>query len=392
MKIILMIIFMILSIFNNLIALDFKNYNAMEFVTGTSKGKIQGRNYNKQGYFIYINSFNDVYFNQYFFITSTLNYTKHTELYSRAYNKIIQNESYVELSELVINLKLTKDDILSTGIISFKNGVFSEHSRIGLKQSDALMTLYYLNMNGIFYTHYINRDNKIQIGYGKRIDKLYALPEDRYEHSREGSSVMYLFTSHKFNKHTIKLNVSTSNIMYKKVYSNNVEKLGRLNIAGLGYQYDDRDDTGNLFYSIFGVSQTKFDSRKISPTGTALSGPGFKFSEEKSKIGYSILLGMKKDFDAIIFKKDVYVGIEYFHASKKWVSYTTDTQTVGYYSWGHLGNFYKLYTGINITPKLKLGVAFHIEQYNYSKISGGNNYKKIDDKAEQLHFRLDILF
>lgn len=391
MKILLILLIFVLQLHS----IELKNLNAIEAIYGLNNGTIQGQEIdNSKKHFISVTTYNDIIFNKYFTVTSTLNYTNHDDYYSRSYNIKISKDDYFELSELVFNIYLTPNDVLSTGIFSFKNGAFSEHSRIGLKQSDALMTLYYINMTGAFYTHHFDNNNKVQIGYAGRFNNIYIMPEDRYEHSRDGSDILYLFTSHNIDKHTIKFNLSTSNIVYEKIGdSSTLSSIGQLSIAGLGYQYDDRDDSGILYYTIAGISQTNFDSTGISPTGESYSrGKEFNFDKEDTKYGYSLLLGTKKDYDANLFGMDTYVGLEYFYASKSWVSYTTDSATVGYYSWGHLGHNFKAYTGVNISPKIKLGVTTQAQKITDSKIPGGNESYQINDTQFQYCIRLDLLF
>jgi hypothetical protein len=384
---------MILVICLNLYAVELKNFNKLEFMYGSSSGTVLGNDIEAEGHRIILNTYNDIIFNKYVTINSTINYTSRSEIYSRSYNKIRPAENYFEISELDLNIFITPDDIISVGNFSFKNGVFSEHSTAGLKLSDALMTFYYINMTGVFYTHYINENHKIQFGYGARIDDIYQLPEDRYENSRNGSDIGYLFTKSVIDKHTFRINASVSNIIYEKIYDEEtLESLGNLYFAGVGYQYDDRDTSGMVYYGIAGVSVTDFDGTEISPTGTALEGPGINFSDEGKRTGYSVLVGAKKDFDANIFRLDSYFGAEYFYASKHWISYATDLENINAYSWGNLGNTFKVYTGIYVTPKIKLGVTGRYEQIDYAKLSGGNSVTPIDDESFRYCIRLDILF
>ena len=375
-------------------AISLKNLNSVEAIYGTDHGTIHEQKINSApGYFISLTTYNDIVFSKHFTITSTINYTNYTAHYSRAFNKEFSDDEYFELSELMVNAYITSNNVLSTGIFSFKNGAFSEHSQIEFEKSDALMTLYHMNMTGVFYTHYFNNNNKIQIGYARRIDKIYKLPEDRYDYSRNGSYMTYLFTSHHIGKHTIKLNISTSNLIAQKVGSSSLVNIGSMSIAGLGYQYDDRDDSGILYYTIAGLNRTNIDSTGLSPTGKSYTnGHKFNFGKEDVKYGYSLLLGVKKDYDANFFGMDTYTGLEYFYASKNWTSFAANSATMGQYGWGQLGHTVKVYTGVNITPKIKLGLTAQAQKILYSKIPGGNNSYPIDDTQIQSCVRLDILF
>jgi len=405
---ILSILFMIFITSINLFAIDtnnkyYKNTNIVEINYGAANDSLEGLHDQNNKHLIYINSYNDILFNKYFSITSTINYTNISSKYSYTYDKKYKSEEYFEISELVANIYLTTDDIISAGIFSFKEGAFSEHSRIGAKQSDALMTMYYLVMPGVFYTHHFNSDHKIQIGYAVRNNNL-QVEEDRYEHSSDGSDIAFLFTSSTIGKHTIKLNTSYSNVYYGKVGLDSKQdkddshKIIKMTMVGIGYEYDDREYTGNLLYSILAYSHTDTDSRKISPTGNTLNNnmlgvnKSFNFSEEKNKNGYSILLGAKKDFDRNLFGLDTYIGAEYFYASKNWLSYTTDQSNSNAYSWGNLGHSYYTYAGVSITPKCKISLNYRYNKYNHKKIPGGTETEITNINLNTMFLRLNYLF
>jgi len=389
-----LIIMLILSI--QLFAMSFKNYEMVEIVTGSESSIVENNKETKYGTSFLINSYNDIIFNKHFTLNSTLNFTKFPTIYSRTYNSIVLKKQFFELSELVLNYHITSNNILSAGLFSFKYGAFSEFTRIGVAQTDSLSTLYYLNLTGLFYTNYYN-GFKTQIGYGLR-NKKFKLPEDRYDSAKTGSDIIFLFLSKKINKSSFKLNFGSSKITTEKMtlpFQQNTHKLvniGRLNIGGLGYEYDDREDTGNLYYGILGISETHFNGVKASPINQPLKLPGVFLSNEGKKTGYSLLLGYKKQFDTQLFNKDLYSGIEYFHASKYWMSYTSDKYNVGYYSWGNLGDSYKFYTGVELNPKSKIGIYIQHEHFQYRKLKGGNSVEKIDDYDRRIYLRLDFLF
>ncbi len=382
------LIFLIFAIFasNVSASYNFRNYNTVEAIAG--KGTIELNSHHKSSYAegMIFNSYNDFRINK-VAVKCTLNYTNHPANYSITYNEIIPAKTFFELSELYLDYHITSHNVLSIGVFSFKYGAFSEYTRIGIAKSDALTTLYYINIPGVFYTY--NNNFKLQIGYGKRESKYYKLPENRYERSSDGSDILFLFLT----TNNLKFNFSLSKIYYDSLQPhkfNQSKKLGTLKLAGIGYHCNDEFD--DLYYSILGVSETKFNGSEISPTGKALHGKNFNFSDEKRKYGYSFLFGVKKHLLTQFFNKDIFVGYEYFRASKYWTSYTTDLYNVGYYSWGDLGNSHKIYTGIEINPKTKISVFYQYQKRKYMKLKGGNSVKTINDTDTKLYLRLDLLF
>ena len=391
-------IFLVFIIMANLIFLlanDYKNTNYFEFETGSTKGnKFCYKTNSKQdlegsGYNIHLTTYND-YYTDNFYMTSAIEFVAITDGYSRTYNTPVTEKHFVEVSEATINYKLTENDIATIGILSFKKGAFSEYTKSGLKQSEGLMTLYYLNMPGIFYTKYIS-DYKIQVGYAAHT-KLKLVPTNRYEHSQEGSDILFLFVSKTYNKHTVKFNASHAKIIYDTVEGlSSVEhaELGTLDNIGVGYVYDNREYSGNLLYSIFALSQTKFDGTRLT-SGYEISAPGVKISKEDDRLGYSLLLGAKKDID--VSNTELFIGTEFFYASKYWVSLVTDEISTIEYSWGDLGSSYKVYTGITITPKIKTSINYKYSIFDYQKLKGGNSVKEVNTHAHKIYFRLDYLF
>jgi len=370
---------------------SFKNSNSMEidYADGTIKVKAHEKKGNAT--YMRLNTYNDISF-EYFSITSTLNFTYLDERYSRAYNKIYPVESYFELSELAINGYVTKDDVITAGILTFKEGAFSEMQKIKASQSDALMTLIYINMTGIFYTHHYD-ENKIQIGYAKRFGNDKILSKNRYEHSVDESDIMFMFTNNVYGKHTFKTNIMHSHILYESLSDKKNRPLGDLGLIGLGYSYNDLSESGYIGYGIIALSATHFDGSLLSPTGKKFEYPNVaNFSDEGQRIGYSSLIGIKKEYDNILFKKDFYLGAEHFYASKYWISYVTDQSNFGYYTWGNLGNTYNIYTGVNINPTFKIGLNYQYQDIQYSKLGGGNSVKKVNDFTKGFYMNLNIRF
>lgn len=376
---------------------EYKNTNYIEVVSGTAKGTTFNSKKNENvalegsGYNIHLTTYNDYYWDR-FFVTSALSFSAFTKKYSRTYNKPAPDQHFVEISEASVNYKFTDNDIGTIGILSFKKGAFSEYTKSGLRQAEGLMTLYYLNMPGIFYTKYIN-DYKIQIGYAAHTS-CDLIAKNRYEHSQEGSDIAFLFASKTYNKQTIKVNISHAKIMYNTVQSfakKDIEELGILDNIGIGYVYDDRDQTGNLFYTIAAVSQTKFDGTALT-NNTPIEAPGVKLSKEDARIGYSLLLGVKKDIDGFIGTKEGFIGSEIFYASKYWVSLVTDEVSTNEYAWGDIGTSYKVYTGISLSPKIKTSINYRYSNFDYQKLKGGNSVQAVDTHEHTVYIRLDYLF
>ena len=380
-------------IFFNLYAIDIKNFNKFKSCYGNENRTTDNKTFNNDGYLIEFDTYTDITFNDYISINNTLNFTKHSNIQSKTFGETLKSQHFFEISELIFNVYLTPSNIFSIGIFSFKNGAFSEHSGSGIRMSDALTTIYYLNMTGTFFTHHIDENNKIQIGYGKRIDDIYKLPEDRYDDTRNGSDISYLFITNKFKKHNIIFNASTSNIIYEKI-SNNKElrNFGKMLVTGVGYQYDDLDTSGIIYYGILAGSVSDFDGTVLTPDDKEFINNNYKFSDEGQQFGYSSLFGIKKEIDSGIFNLDSFIGIEYFYSSPYWISYSVDSLNIDGYGWGNNGNIYKFYAGVNITPKIKLGFVGRYEDLNSVKIPGGNSVKESDDKIFRQYLKLDIVF
>ncbi len=339
-------------------------------------------------YFTSVNSYNDFIFDG-FSITSTLNFTTRSSGYSRIYHEVIGESYFFEVSELAFNYSLTDEDIVSLGVFSLKNGQFSEHTKIGMEQTDSLMTLYYLNLAGAFYTRHFE-NSKVQFGYAAKTN-LGLLSNDRYDTSTAGSDITFLFTTTKINKHKLVFNISTSQL-YHETNNQESKKLGDLAISGIGYEYNDLGETGNLLYSIFGLSKTHIDSLPFSPTGKPYVNDSVSLTAEPERFGYSLLLGAKREYDSFIFSKDIFTGIEYFYASKYWASYVTDRASADEYTFGDLGHSFKIYSGIDITPKFKISMHYRHTQVNYNKKIGSNVPIVVDNQENKFYIRTDILF
>ena len=390
-------IFIILTILAQNSFANYKNTNYFEFTNGVAINNTfnyQTNSNQKQedtGYNLYLTSYNDYYYNN-FYMTSALSFTANTEKYSRAYNKTVHSQHFIEVSEATVNYKFTENNILTVGVLSFKKGAFSEYTKAGLRQSEGLMTLYYLNMPGIFYTSYI-LDYKIQVGYAAHTNFNFV-SKNRYEHSQDGSNISFLFASKIYEKQTFKFNASHAKIIYDTVSGlsdKETAKLGTLDNIGFGYVYDEREFTGNIFYGIGALSQTDFDGTRLT-NGHEITAPGIKLSNEESRLGYSLLLGAKKDIDSSILNKDLFIGAEYFYASKYWVSLVTDEVSTNEYSWGDLGSSYKSYIGITLNPKIKASANYRYSNFNYQKLKGGNSVQSVNTNTHKLYFRLDYLF
>ena len=398
------ILFSITLIFNILVldckAFEYKNINYLDVVYGTGTSSINNNEYVNPRYITDLTTFNDFIFDN-FSITSTIYFSGYTESYSRTYNHPVPAGNSLEFSELALNLFLTKNDILTTGLISFKHGSLSEYSKIGLEQSDALYTLYYLTLPGVFYTHHYGKFNagKFQIGYARRT-KYNISSRNKYEHTAPGSNIFFLFASKNFlnNKLKIKFNASISDIYYDNLNRTDYASLGNLYLNGLGLSYDE------VNYSVYGIiasSITDFDGTNLTPDGQPLilppgyvspTSPGTSLTKEGYKYGYSIFLGVKKINYIPKLKKDIYYGMEYFYASKYWVSAVTDEYNKDSYSWGDLGNIYKIYTGISISPKINTSINFKYSDIKYLKLHGGNSVIKTNQYDKRFYLRIDYLF
>ena len=375
----------------NLFAIEYSNINYLETITGGKQSKYSDQPDDTSAkYYLSFNTYNDFVFNDSFSITSTLNFTSMAGGYSRTRQEYVNSQSYFEVSELAMNYNITPGDIVSLGIFSFKAGAFSEHTKIGMKQSDALMTLYYMNLAGIFYTRHFDDSSKLQIGYAsRRYSEL--IPEDRYDTSRTGSDIMFVFTTNTFGRNTIKFNLSTSQLYHESLISQKPKKVGDLIVSGIGYEFDNRDDNGVLIYSILGVSSTLIDGRVLVGNKQYIDDK-VSFTDEDQRIGYSYLLGAKKDFDNPLFNFDMFIGSEIFYASKYWASYVSDHSNADEYAYSDLGTSLKLYLGGNITPKCKVSIHYKHVNFDYSKKIGGNSIKEINDTDNKLYLRLDLLF
>lgn len=342
-------------------------------------------------HYLSINAYNDFIWDT-FSITSTINYTNNGKYFSNTYNKNMESERYFELSEFALNYAITPKDIISFGAFSFKNGVFSENTLVGIKQSDSLTTLYHLNLGGVFYTRHLE-NTKVQFGYAVKTE-FGIIPNDRYDSSQAGTDILFLFSTYKKDKQKIIFNISNSELYHKNEKTNENIKFGDLTVSGIGYQYDDREESGVLLYSILGGSKTNIDSTNfdILPLTGDTSIRNDHSNKEGVKYGYSFLTGIKKDFDAMFLKTDMFVGTEYFYASKYWASYNTGRQELDGYDYGDLGHSSKTYIGIEPNPKLKISVVYRYIDTNYRKISGSNNVRSVDDYDQKIYIRINKLF
>lgn len=380
----------VISLFaSNIFSAELKTSNmvSLVYINGSSKigDEVVSGDYSK----ICIQSFNDIIFNNLFNITSTITFINHSEVYGRSYNSVILEESYYEISEFMLNFNLTKKSVLSLGIFNFKNSKFSEYKSIDLVNSDALLTLYYLQFPGIIYTNHLE-NNRFHLGYARRF-KNFPI-EDRYEHSTEGSDLLYAFDTINYKNFETTFNASTSLIKYNSLADETIQDLGRLSLFGVGLRLDNSDTTGESYYGIGAVSITDFDGTSISPTGKELSGPSYNFSDEDSRDGYSLLLGYNKIFDDVLFDRSLSITAEYFYASKYWVSYVADTDNLYNYSWGRLGHTIQLSNRIELYDDLTVNLMYGYSKIDYKKLSGGNSVIEVDDYDKGFMLTLYYLF
>lgn len=384
---ILIILLICLSAFSS--ELKIKNFNSLETLLAEGSSKIEDNVYPSSSEYVDINAHTSLYYNN-FLITSTLNFTYVGDRYSRISSQYLKSVSFIELSELTLNYQINHS-VITAGLLTLKEGAYSEFRKIGSSQSDALFTIFYLNMSGAFYTYHYN-GNKVQIGYGKKTKQNEKLYKNRYDNSSVDSDIIFIFTKNDFGKHNLRLNFATSNIKHKKITSDQVETLGKLTVAGLGYSFSDMENSGKLFYSIFAISLTNFDGTVLSPNNDEIINNQMVLSDEGDRVGYSVLLGAKKVFDANILKHDSYIGVEYFHASKYWTSYVNDKINFSNYSFANLGNLFKIYSGVTISPDFKIGISYQYQQMDHKKMPGGNSVKSIDEFSKGFCFTTHIRF
>ena len=345
---------------------------------------------NSSGSIISFDTFNDMSFND-ITVKSDISYYNFDTSYEHSRNKFIQSDGYFELSELTFNY-YNGSNTYTVGILPLKDGAFSEYAFLGNKKSDALFTLYNITTQGIFITHRHN-NHKITLGYGER--DMIDTGEYRYNDTKKNSDMVYIFFNNIISdKEKIVINYSHSNEILgaNNPYTNKetISELGTSDLFGLGYSYDDRDTSGNLFYSIVGISHNDWDSTALSPIGVPFSNEAYHFGKS-SHTGKSILLGYKYNFYNSFIKRESNFGAEIFKTEKYWMSFNSG-QPYSAYGYGKLGTNYHIYTGIEITPQILVKLRYCESDIDYSKKYVSNEVYETDKTQKLIILNLTWLF
>jgi hypothetical protein len=268
---------------------------------------------------------------------------------NQTYNSIIKH-NVNEMKALYINeLYYTHDVIkglsVSAGVFPFRKGTFYELSFNDERIGNGIFNVIDVTMQGVIAT--CKTSNNI-FSFGKiNFDKYF---KSFYDHDKQNGAISYdsyagsggYFIVDKVNYDNWYLEGN----LYKIDQIVNGYKIISSDIASLAVSYDDQEVNGNTYYSTLTFSNSRGDSSALSPTGSTFINKEYYFGDFKTN-GYNIMVGFKKEFDNIVFNKDVSFGVEYMYKSPGYHSLLAG-KPISPYSYGEIGYTTNINVGLRL--------------------------------------------
>lgn len=350
--------------------LKWNNYNELNAYTAyctldSDSIKLASRQANYSS----IETFNDLSLGDWT-VNTSVEFIKHSRMVNYALKQSLQSNEYININELALGYAITPRDIITVGQMSFKKGAFYEYAYNGRENSDGLFTLYHMNFQGVVWTHHLY--NRTRVKVGAVIKSLVDIDTTvgSMKEIKPSSRMIFMFASDQRDMTdniilTTKLNLSVADMTTK---TNPASQ--RLFLAGYGTSIDARADSGWLAYTIFGASSLEVDNVRRN--------------------GYSILMGVRRDYNPEFIDSEMFYGAEVYHSSKYWNSVVPGQPETAYGS-GKLGNTYQAYIGIKPKPSVSLKLRYCITQNNYTRVTPVN-VTEADIKQKVLLLNLGVSF
>lgn len=308
---------------------------------------------------------------------------KSTSLFCPNFSNQDESTSAAYVNSLYIEKEFRTENTISTigvGIPPFSDGWPNEYRTHNIPRGTGMAPLVQMSRESIYYTNNFTNltsfDNaKFMISYGSIMD-IIPTNKDYQNEKYLGSYGTIAYLEIEEDKNKYKLMYQHDTIKFYNASSLDASdhkswKLGTTDIIGIGYAFDNLDDSGNIFYNIFSASYHKPD-REMTEIQTLIRecagrrinrgefGDGIynELADTSDSYGWSNLIGFKQEFDNVIFNKTMYLGAEWFTTSKDWFTEATDTPNSTLYNLYTKGNVYTVYSGIYFQPNMSLNISY----------------------------------
>ncbi len=327
--------------------------------------KVNGEDYLSESVKMYkFSTYNSIIFNDKLILDIDLKLLNHPKIYSDCNNQLVEAKDRIDLDTFSLRYLLNEKYEIVIGAVSFLDGAYSEFSEYGARNGDGLFNIINGTGQGVF-TNIKNDNSRSTIGYFK--NEIIKTNDDKRYDNRENMSVLYFTNAIDTGKWNWTLN-------YIRLFKENKyhENLGTLDVLANGISWDNREDNGIVVYGVIGLSDRSEGANKGS--------------------GQSLLLGITKDIDNFIFKKDVFIGAEYYKSTEHFQSLVAGVPDT-FYSKGFIGDSQSIHCGIKISPKITIRLRYFQSDYDYGfnpRVREG--IRPIDVSQKNVAIKLQILF
>ena len=303
---------------------------------------------------------------------------------------------------------------IGIGLPPFLNGWPYEYKEHNIVRGSGIAPLVQMSSESIYYCGdytSLSDYNRIQLiaAVSKTMDIIPTNPDFQNDQYKDSFGIV-LFLQIDNDKHLFKVMYQYDRLKYLNDYKGSPEPadrvwtLGDTQILGLGYAYDDYD-VGVIYYNVFSMSYHKPDSSDSEVLLSNLEAhidetinagkmpPNIKdeITNGNDSVGWSNLIGIKKEIDLDIIDKTVYIGAEWFTTSKNWFTKSVDTPTSSIYNLNTKGNVYTLYSGIYLKSNMSINFSYsRVENKWVNEIGTVNVGYNIDDSVRNTYQSNDI--
>lgn len=275
------------------------------------------------------------------------------------YNSVIKgnvdNIEAVYFNELYYTQSIVNNVTFSVGLFPFRKGTLYEQSFNGKRLGNGIFDINDVTMEGAILTLKPCDNNTLSLGkinFDKYFKSFYDFNKGSNKisyDSYDGSGGYFLIDKNNYGKLYTEFN-------YYNIdqYVNN-SKIITSDIYGFAFIYDDSEDSGNTYYGSLVFTNSKGNNVFLSPIDNVpIKTDEYYFDDFKTH-GYSYTLGFKKEFDNVIFNRDMVAGIEYMYKSP------------GYHSLA-AGKPISPFSYADIGTVINANIGLHIDKNNLVKI------------------------
>lgn len=312
---------------------------------------------------------NDLYFkDDYKLATSVGWYSTNKPVFNNNSKILEAKVNAVRLNELYLTRYLGDGWSTSIGQFPFVKGRFHEHNFNGSRKGIGLYTLTDLNMQGAIVTKRFNKNHSVQIG-SVAFEKYFRTYNDRNEEDSRASYHDYKdsgmkFISYKYERDEWYFETIATD-MKLMVRDHEIANSDTLTFA---LEYSDEVRTGATYYGLITFSNTSGDNSPLSNSGGHHEHPSDRYGEYKTN-GKFYLLGVKKEFDHVLFGKDVVAGVEYMKKEEGYHSLLAG-KPLSYESSADLGEVWNTFIGLRLDKSKLLKLKYYRYDSNGQQTKG----------------------